>query len=56
MYKICEGIHEKQKKEGLKGEMMGAIDIGCGYHSYLFAIARWKKQVNLFIICILVNS
>jgi len=25
---------------------MGAMDIGCGSHSYLFAIARCQKQVS----------
>lgn len=25
---------------------MGAMDIACGYHSYLFAIARWQLQVS----------
>ena len=46
MFEICKGIHEKQKEEGLNVNKMGAMDIGCGYHSYLFAIARWQKQVH----------
>jgi len=38
-----------QQKAGLNVSKMGAMDIGCGYHSYLFAIARWQKQVNFVI-------
>ena len=46
MFEICNGIYDEQKVEGLDVSKMGAMDIGCGNHSYLFAIARWQKQVN----------
>jgi len=46
MLAVCNGIYKKQQKAGLNVSKMGAMDIGCGYHSYLFAIARWQKQVK----------
>jgi len=46
MLAVCNGIYKKQHKAGLNVSTMGAMDIGCGYHSYLFAIARWQKQVK----------
>ena len=49
MYEICKGIHKEQKDAKINVTKMGAMDIGCGYHSYLFAIARWQKQVNSII-------
>ncbi|XP_065916014.1 uncharacterized protein [Dysidea avara] len=50
MFEICKGIHEEQEEQGLNVTIMGAMDIGCGYHSYLFAIARWQKQVISIIL------
>ena len=46
MFDICNGIYNEQKAEEMGVSKMGAMDIGCGYHSYLFAIARWQKQVS----------
>ena len=45
MLKICKEIYQEQKKAGLKVTTMGVMDIGCGYHSSMFAIARWQHQV-----------
>lgn len=48
MFKICKGIREEQKENyGDKFDSydMGALDIACGYRSYLFSIARWQLSV-----------
>ena len=45
MFEICKGIYNEQDKI-MDASKMGAMDIGCGYHSSLFAIARWQKQVS----------
>ena len=49
MFEICKGIREEQLKDygnEVDSFRMGAMDIACGYHSYLFAIARWQLQVS----------
>ena len=46
MFDISNGIYKEQKGKGMNVSKMGAMDIGCGNHSYLFAIARWQKQVS----------
>ena len=49
IFVICKGIYkEKLYTDGLDTEhcKIGAMDIGCGYHSYLFSIARCHKQVR----------
>ena len=50
MFEICKEIHDEQQQMMCRDvSKMGAMDIGCGYHSYLFAIARCQKQVSLGI-------
>lgn len=49
IFVICKGISkEKSNTHGLdtKRYKIGAMDIACGYHSYLFSIARCHKQVS----------
>ena len=46
MFEICKEIYNEQKLIMDDVSKMGAMDIGCGYHSYLFAIARCQKQVS----------
>ena len=51
MFEICKGIREEQLKDygnEVNSFRMGAMDIACGYHSYLFAIARWQLQVSAY--------
>ena len=45
MFDICKGIHDEQKRT-MDVSKMGAIDIACRDHSYLFAIATFQKQVS----------
>ena len=52
MFEICKGIREEQLEDynaEVNSFRMGAMDIACGYHSYLFAIARWQLQVSNYI-------
>ena len=47
---ICNGIREEQKVfDGDKFEKFEtcAMDLASGYHSYLFDIARWQRQVSM---------
>jgi len=46
MLTICKEINKQQKPE-FDASKMSAMDIGCGYHSYMFAIARCQAQVNI---------
>ena len=47
MFDICKGIYDEQDRTMHEDvSKMGAIDIACGDHSYLFAIARCQKQVS----------
>ena len=49
IFVICKGIStEKLDTHGVdtKHYKIGAMDIACGYHSYLFYIARCHKQVS----------
>ena len=46
MFEICKEIYNEQAHIMDDVSKMGAMDIGCGYHSYLFAIARCQKQVS----------
>ena len=56
---ICKGIKEKLNTHGpdpskhpnpTKQYKIGAMDIACGYHSYLFSIARCHELVSF--VCI----
>ena len=47
MYEICKKISGKQQECGVVSSVMSAMDIACGYHSYLFAIAREQLQVSI---------
>jgi len=52
MYDICKGIRAEQMEiygDELNSFGLGALDITCGYHSYLFSIARWQLHVCLII-------
>jgi len=51
MLTICKEISKKQKLQNPRfdASKMTAMDIGCGYHSYMFAIARCQAQVNIVI-------
>ena len=49
MYEICKKISGKQLECGVVSSVMSAMDIACGYHSYLFAIAREQLQVSIHI-------
>ena len=49
IFVICKEISNgKLNTHGVdaKGYKIGAMDIACGYHSYLFSIARCHKQVS----------
>ena len=52
MFEICKEIYDEQHQI-MHVSKMGAMDIGCGYHSYLFAIARCQKQVSILTIATL---
>jgi len=47
MYDLCEAISKDLQKSGNNTSRLAAMDIGCGYHSYMFGIARWQLQVPL---------
>ena len=49
MLTICKEINKQQKLHDppFDASKMTAMDIGCGYHSYMFAIARCQAQVNI---------
>ena len=50
MFNICKGIRTEQMDiygDELDSFGMGALDIACGYHSYLFSIARWQLHVRM---------
>lgn len=47
MYDLCEVISKHmEKRYGHNTSQLAAMDIGCGYHSYMFGIARWQLQVS----------
>ena len=46
MYNLCEVISKHMEKYGHNTSQLAAMDIGCGYHSYMFGIARWQLQVS----------
>ena len=54
IFVICKGISEELKlnthgldtKHYPENYKIGAMDIACGYHSYLFSIARCHKLVS----------
>ena len=46
MYDLCEVISKHMEKYGHNTSQLAAMDIGCGYHSYMFGIARWQLQVS----------
>ena len=49
IFAICKGIEENTCSLDTKKYKIGAMDIACGYHSYLFSIARCHKQVSHII-------
>lgn len=46
IYDLCEVINKDMAKNGYNTSNLAAMDIGCGYHSYMFGIARWQLQVG----------
>ena len=53
MFEICKGIGREQSLNynnvNFDRAKMSAMDIACGYHSYLFAIASLQLQVSGYI-------
>ena len=45
MHDLCEVISKDLAKNQHNTSRLAAMDIGCGYHSYMFGIARWQLQV-----------
>ena len=57
MWKICKEIRgvqlehcgEVHGRKNIDSYKLCALDIACGYHPYLFAMARWQLQVSTYV-------